>query len=119
LAAILGLKNYPADSMNNTCGYDKTGRKVPVLLGFSLPAFKLLDVVALEAEWYDCRYPNSYQKVAVGLDGLPLPAGLARNRSAGDYRNDPWRWSVYPSKTITRVSFISQFARDISRSFST
>jgi hypothetical protein len=109
-AAILGVKNYPASNAN-PYGYDTLSRKLPVLLGLNVPCFKILDVLAIEAEWYGCRYPNSYQEVA--SRGFPLPASINLNRDSSDYANDDWKWSVYASKSLGKnFKIVGQVARD-------
>jgi hypothetical protein len=112
-AAILGVKNYPA-SRNNPYGYDTLRYKIPVVLGFTVPAFKLLDVVALEAEWYGGRYPDSYYKVFI--KGLPLPGSRQTTGTPRDYINDNWKWSIYVKRSfLDRCSIMAQAARDHTR----
>jgi hypothetical protein len=109
-AAILGVKNYPA-STANPFGYDTLLRKLPVLLGLNFPCFKILDVLAIEAEWYGSRYPNSFQEVA--SSGLPIPAPINLNRDSSDYASDDWKWSVYASKSLGKnFKIVGQVARD-------
>ena len=109
-AAILGWKNYPASNAN-PYGYDTLLHKLPVLLGMNVPCFKILDELAIEAEWYGSRYPNSFQ--AVASSGLPIPAPINLNRDSSAYASDDWKWSVYASKSLGKnFKIVGQVARD-------
>ena len=100
--AILGVKNYPEY-------YEKMTERMPVMVGFNIPTFKLLDVLSVEAEWWGNRYPNSYRRLYEYY--VPLPSFETVDSSI--YRNDDWKWSVYLKKSITRgISIIAQAAND-------
>ena len=117
-AAILGLESYPASNAidptnpSNDIGYDNLWQKIPVMMGFNIPTFKLLDRAALEAEWYGCRYPIGYGEVI--NNGYSVPSQPSNDGySWDDYRKDDWKWSINIEKTIfNRVSLIFQAARD-------
>jgi hypothetical protein len=119
--AVLGVKNYPAsnlfDSTNliNPYGYDDIAQKTPVMMGITIPAFKLLDVIAVEAEWYGCRYPDGYLQVL--RNGLPIPdAPNTPGFTNADYRKDDWKWSVYAKREVVGgLCCIVQCARDHTR----
>jgi hypothetical protein len=73
------------------------------MVGANIPAFKMLDVLSLEFEYFPNRYPNSYQLVYTSLVPNPTPntPGL------------PWKWSLYAKKTFLRnFAIIGQVARD-------
>jgi hypothetical protein len=121
-AAILGLENYPANDTlnspaagdNNIWGYDKLRNKVPRVLGFNVPSFKLLDVFSLEVEYYGCPYPMNLAN-AVRLGGAyayPIPAEY--NKPPSWYTSDNWKWSIYAKKMLANnhLSIILQLARD-------
>jgi hypothetical protein len=121
-AAILGLENYPAnDSVNspqqnkgNLWGYDTLSHKIPVVMGFNFPGFKVLDLISLELEWYGCSYPMNLAN-AVRLGGqyaYPIPAEY--NKPLSWYTSDNWKWSIYAKKTLVNkhLSIILQLARD-------
>ena len=122
-AAILGLQNYPANDSansflsthNNIWGYDSLKNKIPVLLGFNVPMFKVLDVFSVEAEWYGCPYPNNYAtELGKGnSQSLPLPDWYGRG-DRGYVVQDNWKWSVYLKKMFMNEHFgvIVQCARD-------
>ena len=110
-AAILGLENYPS-SNNNPMGYDTLANKIPIMLGFDIPTCKILDVLALEAEWYGCHYPDGYNLVVRYGYSIPdNPQSLYATYD--DYAHDDWKWSIYAKKTIFKnFSLIFQAARD-------
>ncbi|MFC1585358.1 hypothetical protein ACFL5V_07415 [Fibrobacterota bacterium] len=62
--AIIGLKNY-----GNT--YDKISERMPVMFGFNVPTFGLLDLLSLELEWYGCLYRNDL--ALVGNNNVVAP----------------------------------------------
>jgi hypothetical protein len=92
-AALLGVKNYPFY-------YEKASERMPVMLGFNVPAFRLLDILCLQAEWYGSRFNQSNDKVTLGK-GLPIPD--ATDFAAHELRDrniDNWKWSVFAKRTI-------------------
>ncbi len=98
---ILGLKNYPGY-------YAKLNERMPLMAGFNIPAFKLLDELSVEMEWYDSPFPNSYRRVYEYY--LPLPSDFS---DSAMYKSDNWKWSVYAEKTVAGgISLIAQVARD-------
>jgi len=106
-AAILGLQNYDLY-------YDTLWQRIPVMMGFNFPTFKILDVLSLEAEWYGSPYPNNY-KNAFSIQPLPrpIPDDPPRGVPPSVYRKDDWKWSVYAKKTIAgSFSVSAQCARD-------
>jgi hypothetical protein len=117
-AAVLGLESYPSSSaidsfnVSNVKGYDNLWQKIPVMMGFNIPTFKLLDRAALEAEWYGCRYPVGYGEVI--NNGYSVPSQPSNDGYTwDDYRKDDWKWSINIEKTFfKRASFIFQAARD-------
>ena len=117
-AAVLGLESYPASNAidlsnsSNTRGYDHLDQKIPVMMGFNIPTFKILDRAALEAEWYGCRYPIGTGQVV--SNGYSVPSQPSNDGYTwDDYKNDDWKWSINVEKTIlNRVSLIFQAARD-------
>jgi hypothetical protein len=115
-AALLGVKNYPA-ALNSPIWYNSILERIPVMVGFNLPAFRILDVLSLEAEWWGNRYPNSMEGIV--YDGLPIP--FQRGVSTIDstrYKNDDVKWSVYLSRSFSKHYCITfQVANDHMKSF--
>jgi hypothetical protein len=130
-AAILGVRNYPADSITNFqsnytgnfFGYDKLLQKMPMMVGINFPMFKGLDVFSLEVEYYGKKYPNRVPvpKVGAAMIRYPVstsPEGTGGNYSDNDYSGGAaqWKWSFYAKKTIfNNFSITGQIARDHSR----
>jgi len=103
-AAILGAKKYAGF-------YDTLMQRMPMMFGFNLPAFKVLDVLSIEAEWFDSPYPNSYISVING--GPPVPDVNLVLQDPHSYRVDSWKWSLYAKKTLfSHFIMTFQAARD-------
>jgi hypothetical protein len=117
-AAILGMRNYPASNkydptiVNNIYGYDSLWHKLPLMIGFNFPAFHLLDVLAVEIQWFGGTYPNNYYALFEGRN--PLPYEPVPDYTHSDYAGrDDFKWSVYAKKTIVEGFWVmGQIARD-------
>jgi hypothetical protein len=100
--AILGLQNQGTY-------YKDLLRRIPFMLGFNVPTFKLLDVLSLEAEWYNWNYRNSYSTYLFA-QMLPLPDQPA---PVPDWIDNHLKWSIYAKRTIGKnFSVIGQIAYD-------
>jgi hypothetical protein len=120
-AAILGVKNYPI-STDSITDYSDIGKRIPVMFGINLPAFKLLDVLSLQAEWFGSRNPNDMSAVVFENSPLPMMGDKKRdylkNRNTNMYKDDDWKWSVYAKRTIAeRFTITAQVASDHLRWF--
>lgn len=135
-AAILGVGNYPSNAVTDNTytsgrplsqfGYDTLIQKMPMMFGFNFPAFKLLDVLSLECEYYGKKYPNSVPipRIAAGSNGYYpatcLPALRTSLGGSGEYDSlytlggaVNWKWAVYAKKTLfDNFSITAQAARD-------
>lgn len=125
--ALLGVKNYPHF-------YEKRTERMPVMVGFNLPTFKLLDVLSLEVEYLNNPFANN-QSVVIN-DAYPvwpiftddngyatkaeLEAVLAA-QDAYDHKwnsRDNWKWSLYAKREVTKgVRLYAQAASDHLRTF--
>jgi hypothetical protein len=105
--AILGLENYPAhNSPTGNDFYSKLSERTPIMVGFNFPAFKILDVLAIELEEYKSPYiPSSYNTFKQGLP-TPVPAN-SLGKSVHDVK-----WSIYAKKRLGPILFVGQVARD-------
>ena len=112
-AAILGLINYPV-SMDGFTRYDTLWQRIPVMFGFNLPVFKLLDVLNFELEWFGNPYPNNTNPIKFDNQPVPLSSkGEEKNNTYMNLHNDDWKWSIYARKTIgNNFSVMGQAARD-------
>lgn len=102
--AILGLRDYP-QNLRGGIRYDKVLERMPVMGGINLPAFKFLDVLSVEVEYFKSPYPNDIG--AITQQGLPIPGPITEDGSTdysamNIYQKDKWKWSVYASKTFSR-----------------
>jgi len=115
-AAILGVKNYGI-ALYTPVWYNNILERIPVMLGFNFPAFKILDVLSLEGEWWGNPYPNSMEGIVI--EGLPLPfPSTTPSVDSALYKNDNFKWSIFGEKTFARRYRISfQAACDHMRTF--
>jgi hypothetical protein len=108
-AAILGLEKRPLL-------YGDFNKKIPAMIGFQFPTFRLIDVLSVEVEWFGSRYPNNYHNYE--LNGLPIPDAVRMRNGVNTIDstllvNGPWRWCVYVKKSFGRhFSIVGQCARD-------
>jgi hypothetical protein len=106
---ILGWTNYPGF-------YKLRERRIPVDVGFNVPAFKILDVASLEVEWFGSRYPNSLERVIRGE--VPEPKQLFTEADKTRYKMDALKWSVYLKRNvIDGFSVVGQVANDHMRTY--
>jgi hypothetical protein len=122
--AILGVENYPASTIiynigsTNPYGYDTLMHKMPIMVGFNFPTFRLLDVLTGEVEWYGCTYPDAYEYKGESPQIYPIPMQPGNQTgSPGDAHTyaalDNWKWAVYAKKTFKNGIFlVGQIATD-------
>jgi hypothetical protein len=99
-AALLGEKNYAA-------WYTHRNERIPVMFGINFPAFKLLDVLSLEAEWYGSKYWNSQENIWKGRSPVPYTGGSPDPDNWQPKTDNYWKWSVYASRKIGNYIRIS------------
>ncbi len=99
-AAILGLKEYPVY-------YDDIWRRIPVMVGFNLPAFNYVDYLSVEVEYYASK--NSSDNWEANYGGGWVPTSLDPEVNG----RDDWKWSVNTAKTLfAHLQFSAQVAND-------
>jgi hypothetical protein len=104
-ALVIGLKNYKEV-------YKHIGDRIPLTFGFNFPGFRLLDVLAIEGEWYGSPYWDANLNLSK-YGPLPQPDDPRGGNSIDGFTFDNWKWSVYAKKTIFGgLSFVGQAARD-------
>lgn len=115
-AAVIGVKDYKGI-------YDNVLERIPVMLGFYLPTFKLLDVLALEVEYYGSRLVPDYRKLSQ-VSAVPQSPWINRSPAAPgapvtglnepyDVDADNLKWSLYFSKVLAgHVRMSGQVAND-------
>jgi hypothetical protein len=90
--AILGLKDYPVY-------YTDSKKRMPYMIGFDVPTFKVLDILALEIENYNWDYSNGYQNPA--YYGIATPGqALGADFTQDDYKKDNLKWTVYAKRSF-------------------
>jgi hypothetical protein len=95
-------KNYYADIK----------QRIPIMFGFTVPTFKLLNYLSIEAEHFSWPYPDSYGDYSTFREMLPQPTQI-KNYSKQDYIDDNWKFSINAKKDISSCfSVIGQIARD-------
>ena len=78
------------------------------MFGFNIPAFKLLDYLSVELEWYGWPYASNYYYLDGFYWNLPLPKGASGSSA--------WKYSFNLRKTMwNHISIIGQIARDHTR----
>lgn len=108
-AAILGVKDYPVY-------YSELMRRIPVMVGFDIPTFKILDVFAVELEWHKYNFPNSYWNV-MHFENLPIP-GINNESYVYDYGQNMTKWSFFAQRQVgKRFTITGQVAKDHWRLF--
>ncbi|MDB5051579.1 MAG: hypothetical protein JWO30_4650 [Fibrobacteres bacterium] len=108
-AAILGVKSYQLI-------YKKVTERIPVMMGFNLPAFGFLDDLSLEVEYFNSPYMPDYAKLMEFSSPIPRSPEWNRTDSAAvpyDVDSDNWKWSLYASKVLSgHVKISAQAASD-------
>lgn len=108
---LLGVKDYPIL-------YADRKARMPIMVGFNLPGFKLLDLFAIQAEYQKSPWlNNTYQRGTASINLPYLPNSTDAIMSKVDYfdmkHKDDFKWSVLLRKNLHRkVSLSAQFASD-------
>ena len=88
--ALLGVQDYPDF-------YDDAFRRMPVMLGFNLPMFGVLDYLSVEGEYYASRNSSDTRGAAFGGGWVPWQS----DTDLESYRDrDDWKWSVNAARTL-------------------
>jgi hypothetical protein len=104
--------------INNSSAYKQAFgdmlHRMPMMFGFNVPMFTLLDRLALEVEWYGSPVKDDLAGFnhTAGSHPNPLPLKDANGRFI-NHKRDNWKWSLYGSRVIQnhiKVSF--QVAND-------
>ncbi|MDB5048281.1 MAG: hypothetical protein JWO30_1352 [Fibrobacteres bacterium] len=109
--AILGIKDYPIF-------YTKMTDRMPIMVGFNLPCFKLLDLFSVQVEHLSTPWLNNTSQIA--NDANPLPAfplasdSIASKTEWNDLATkDDYKWSVLIQKKFGNyITLSAQAAND-------
>jgi hypothetical protein len=85
------------------------------MAGFNLPAFNLLDFLALEVEWYGAPFPDDFATFnhTRANEPSPLPSGYKEVTRDTNVTRDNWKWALNGSKTImNHIRISGQLAND-------
>ena len=86
-SAILGVKDYGAD-------YSDVWQRNPRMVGFNFPAFRILDVLSIELEYFNSPYAEDYSgDISSSAEPNP-PNNLVKNQ--------PLDWSIFATKTVVK-----------------
>jgi hypothetical protein len=108
---VLGLDNDKA----HKALYGDISKRMPMMVGFNIPAFKVLDKLALEVEYYKATWvddPSIYYHTT-GNQPRPIPRSAATDTVN---TKDDIKWSIYGSRVLAgHVKLSFQAASDHSR----
>lgn len=106
--AVLGLDG---DKAHNDL-YGAVSKRMPMMVGFNLPAFRFLDRLNFEIEYYGAPWvddPTIYNHTS-GNIVTPIPKQSARDTNN---TKDDLKWSLYASKVVAgHVKLSAQVASD-------
>jgi hypothetical protein len=130
-AAIIGVKNYKGI-------YDDRSQRIPLMVGFNIPVFNLLDHLSIEFEYYKAPYKNDYLKLE--NEYSPIPVGnvsigrsVKTDSTTGktyveysgqrypdedpynvlNMHKDDFKWALHASKTVkNHIRISGQVAND-------
>lgn len=108
--ALIGLDNDAA----HKALYGPYSQRMPMMLGFNVPMFKLLDHLSVEVELYKSKVLDDlsrYQATTSNpISPLPKP-----NRSNLDVSKDDLKWSIHGSRKFGPIRLAFQAANDHTR----
>ena len=103
--AIIGLDNGKAYKKN----YGPYSDRMPIMVGFNLPAFGFLERLSFEVESYKAHFIDDYSKFNHYSNPTPIPPSPLDT----NYADDNIKWSLYGSKVIKdHIKFSFQLASD-------
>jgi hypothetical protein len=126
-ASVLGLENTtpytwfkanPVDTdsvlvVDSSKNYFSNIRqRIPIMFGFNIPTFNVLDFLSVELEYYPWPYPNSFGEFSDFKVMNPLPTKI-QSFDKQVYKDDDWKYSFNVKKTVTKgFAVIGQISRD-------
>jgi hypothetical protein len=109
--ALIGLKNTaPYRAL-----YGDYKHRMPVMVGFNIPAFRFLDHLSLEVEWYGAKFKDDLARfqATTANPQSPLPV---QNPTHLDLGRDDWKWALHATKTMGQFQLMAMAANDHTRS---
>jgi hypothetical protein len=109
--ALLGLdQSKPYNELYGTLAH-----RMPIMVGFNLPAFGFLDRLTLEVESYKAKFRDDLTRFmpTTGKKQSPIPRAWPSDPDPNAITEDDLKWSVYAARTIANHMKISlQVAND-------
>jgi len=109
--ALLGVKDY-------SYMYSDRWQRMPWMLGFNLPTFKLLDVLSVEGQYYNSQFTDDltslyYSEVPTWNTLTGNALGITPAQYASDVAREKWKWAIYGKKEIIKgIQIYAQVASD-------
>jgi hypothetical protein len=113
--ALLGVKDY-------AFYYEEKTERMPVMFGINVPAFRILDVLSFQMEYYNSPFPNSIENAyRFQMPTLPFVDQLGNSNqdpnlfdpTREEVTEDNWKWSLLAKKTLVRgITLYAQAAND-------
>lgn len=108
--AVLGLNTSKAYQAL----YGGLKNRMPIMVGFNIPAFKLLDHLSLEVEWYNSRVKDDLSRFQPSTGNFYSPIPVA-NAAKLDLAKDDLKWSLHAERKVGQIRVSAQVANDHSR----
>ena len=105
--AVLGLNN---DRVHKKV-YGDIIHRMPIMGGFNLPAFGIVDRLSIEAEWYGAYFPDDLKRFNHTRGNVPSSLPPENDGNLQVHRDD-WKWSLNADKSWGHVSLKGQLAND-------
>jgi hypothetical protein len=79
--------------------YNDLSARTPIVLGFNIPAFKMLEVLSMELEYFPSLLPNDYYEELYNRS--PIPEISKSSYDPKTFDKSGWlRWSFYARKQV-------------------
>lgn len=114
--AVLGVKDYPVY-------YEKITERMPMMIGFNFPTFRLLDLLSVQMEYFNS--PNLNNTYTIGqknwsIPYLPENDLFSENEWNDLTKKDNVAWSILlRKKVLGALTLNAQVARDHMRTIGT
>jgi hypothetical protein len=82
--------------------YNNLNQRTPRMVGFNFPAFRLLDVLSGELQYFPSVLPNDYSMVLDQGSPVPYPRETIIAYDPENYNKGAWRWSFYAKKMVVQ-----------------
>jgi hypothetical protein len=95
--------------------YGKLSNRMPLMVGFNVPTFGLLDRLSLEVESYKAKFRDDLTRFmpTTGKKQSPIPRAWPSDPDPNAITDDDLKWSVYAAKTVAgHLKFSMQVAND-------